>query len=261
MLLVHGGPWARDAFGYNSYHQWLANRGYGVLSVNFRGSTGLGKRFTNAGDREWGRHMDDDLLDAVAWAAAQGIADPARVAIMGGSYGGYAVLAGMTRSPELYACGIDIVGPSNLETLLATIPPYWASFRAQFVRAVGDPDTEEGQALLRERSPLHQAGRIRRPLLIAQGANDPRVKQAEADQMAAAMKANGVPVTYLLYPDEGHGFVRPENNLAFTAVAESFLARCLGGRAEPITAGERQATSMQVLDGAGLIEGLEAGKE
>ncbi len=260
VLLVHGGPWARDAFGYNSYHQWLANRGYGVLSVNFRGSTGLGKRFTNAGDREWGRHMDDDLLDAVAWAAARGIADPARVAIMGGSYGGYAVLAGMARSPELYACGIDIVGPSNLETLLATIPPYWASFRAQLVRAVGDPDTEEGRVLLQERSPLHQAGRIRRPLLIAQGANDPRVKQAEADQMAAAMKANGVPVTYLLYPDEGHGFVRPENNLAFTAVAESFLARCLGGRAEPITAGERQATSMQVLDGAGLIEGLQAGE-
>lgn len=258
VLLVHGGPWSRDAFGYNSYHQWLANRGYTVLSVNFRGSTGLGKRFINAGDREWGRHMDDDLLDAVAWATVQGIADPARIAIMGGSYGGYAVLAGMTRNPELYACGVDIVGPSNLETLLATIPPYWASFRAQLVRAVGDPDTEEGRALLRERSPLHQAGRIRRPLLIAQGANDPRVKQAEADQMVAAMKANGVPVTYLLYPDEGHGFVRPENNLAFTAVAECFLARCLGGRAEPITAEERRATSMQVLDGAELIEEMQA---
>ncbi len=258
VLLVHGGPWARDAFGYNPYHQWLSNRGYAVLSVNFRSSTGLGKCFINAGDREWGRHMDDDLLDAVAWATGQGIADPARIAIMGGSYGGYAVLAGMTRNTELYACGIDIVGPSNLETLLATIPPYWASFRAQLVRAVGDPDTAEGRALLRDRSPLHQAGRISRPLLIAQGANDPRVKQAEADQMVSAMRANGVPVTYLLYPDEGHGFVRPENNLAFTAVAESFLARCLGGWAEPITAEEVAATSMQVLEGAELIEGLPA---
>ena len=258
VLLVHGGPWARDAFGYNPYHQWLANRGYAVLSVNFRGSTGLGKRFINAGDREWGRRMDDDLLDAVAWATGRGVADPARIAIMGGSYGGYAVLAGMTRNPEFYACGIDIVGPSNLETLLATIPPYWASFRAQLVRAVGNPDTTEGRALLQDRSPLHQAGRISRPLLIAQGANDPRVKQAEADQMVSAMKANGVPVTYLLYPDEGHGFVRPENNLAFTAVAESFLARCLGGSAEPITTEEIAATSMQVLDGAELIEGLHA---
>lgn len=250
VLLVHGGPWSRDAFGFNSYHQWLANRGYAVLSVNFRASTGFGKAFVNAGDREWGRRMDDDLLDAVAWATGQGVADPARIAIMGGSYGGYAVLAGLTRNPELYACGIDIVGPSNLETLLATIPPYWASFRAQLVRAVGDPDTEEGRYLLRERSPLHQASRIKRPLLIAQGANDPRVKQAESDQMAAAMRANGVPVTYLLYPDEGHGFVRPENNLAFTAMAEGFLAQHLGGRAVPITAEELQATSMQVLEGA-----------
>src|SRR4051812_13790620 len=163
---------------------------------------------------------------------------------MGGSYGGYATLAGMTRNPDLYACGIDIVGPSNLETLLATVPPYWASFRAQLVRAVGDPDTEDGRALLRERSPVHRAGRIRRPLLIAQGANDPRVKQAESDQMVAAMQENGVPVTYLLFPDEGHGFVRPENNLAFVAVAEGFLAHWLGGRCEPATDVELRASSM-----------------
>jgi dipeptidyl aminopeptidase/acylaminoacyl peptidase len=258
VLLVHGGPWARDAFGYDPYVQWLADRGYAVLNVNFRGSTGLGKQFVNAGNREWGRRMDDDLLDAVAWAVDQRIADPARVAIFGTSYGGYAVLAGVTRNPELYACGVDVVGPSNLETLLATVPPYWASFRAQLVRALGDPDTEDGRALLRERSPLHLAGRIRRPLLIAQGANDPRVKQAESDQMAAAMKANGVPVTYLLYPDEGHGFVRPENQLAFVAVAENFLADCLGGQAAPVTAEELQATSMQVLEGAALMPRFQA---
>ncbi len=158
VLLVHGGPWARDTFGYNAYHQWLANRGYAVLSVNFRSSTGFGKRFVNAGDREWGRRMDDDLQDAVAWAVGEGFADPRRVAIMGGSYGGYAVLAGMTRNPTLYACGVDVVGPSNLETLLATVPPYWASFRATLIKALGDPETDEGRAVLRESSPLHRAG-------------------------------------------------------------------------------------------------------
>ena len=258
VLLVHGGPWARDVFGYNPYAQWLADRGYAVMSVNFRGSTGLGKQFINAANLEWGRRMDDDLLDAIAWAVDERIADPTRVAIFGTSYGGYAVLAAMTRNPELYACGVDVVGPSNLGTLLATVPPYWASFRAQLVRALGDPDTEEGRALLRERSPLHRAGSIRRPLLIAQGANDPRVKQAESDQMVAAMKANGVPVTYLLYPDEGHGFVRPENQLAFAAVAENFLAECLGGRAAPITAEEILATTMQTLEGAAMMERFRA---
>jgi dipeptidyl aminopeptidase/acylaminoacyl peptidase len=194
--------------------------------------------------------MDDDLLDAVAWALRAGVADASRLAIFGTSYGGYAVLAAMTRDPEFYACGVDVVGPSNLETLLATVPPYWASFRAQLIHALGDPDTEEGRALLRDRSPLHRAGNIRRPLLIAQGANDPRVKRSESDRMVAAMKANGVPVMYLLFSDEGHGFVRPENQLAFVAVAENFLAECLGGEAAPITPEELQATSMQVLEGA-----------
>ena len=250
VLLVHGGPWARDGFGFNAYHQWLANRGYSVLSVNFRGSTGFGKAFVNAGDKEWGRRMDDDLLDAVDWAIGEGVADPARIAIMGGSYGGYAVLAGMTRNPERYACGIDIVGPSNLETLIATIPPYWEAVRAELIKSIGDPATPEGLALLRERSPLHQAGRISRPLLIAQGANDPRVKQAESDQMVAAMRANGIPVTYILFPDEGHGFARPENSIAFNAGAEAFLARYLGGRSEPITPEEIGASTMQVLEGA-----------
>ena len=249
VLFVHGGPWGRDGFGYDPYHQWLANRGYAVLSVNFRSSTGFGKAFINAGDREWGAKMDDDLLDAVDWAVAEGIADPARIAIMGGSYGGYAVLAGMTRNPTRYACGVDIVGPSNLETLLATVPPYWESFRAILAKAVGDPETEEGRALLRERSPVHRADAMARPLLIGQGANDPRVKQAESDQMVAAMQAKGIPVTYVLFPDEGHGFARPENNIAFNAMTEQFLAAHLGGRAEPLGEGELAASSAQILAG------------
>jgi dipeptidyl aminopeptidase/acylaminoacyl peptidase len=233
VLLVHGGPWARDSFGYDPEHQWLANRGYAVLSVNFRASTGFGKAFVNAGDLEWGAKMDDDLCDAVDWAIARGIADPKRIAIMGGSYGGYATLWALTAHAERYACGVDIVGPSNLETLLASTPPQWEAMRAVLYRQLGHPDTAQGKALLKARSPLHRASAIRKPLLIGQGANDPRVKQAEADQMAAAMKANGIPVTYVLYPDEGHGFVRPANRLSFNAIAERFLAQYLGGRSEP----------------------------
>ncbi|MCY1644868.1 S9 family peptidase [Methylorubrum sp. SL192] len=247
VLLVHGGPWARDSFGFDGLHQWLANRGYAALSVNFRSSTGFGKAFLNAGDREWGRRMDDDLSDAVAWAVEQGVADPARVAIMGGSYGGYATLMALTRNPGSYACGIDLVGPANLETLVRTIPPYWEAMRAQLHRAIGDPDTEEGMALIRERSPVYFADRIKAPLLIVQGANDPRVKQAESDQMVAAMERGGIPVTYLLFPDEGHGLVRPANRLAFFARAEEFLARHLGGRCEPIREDESAGTSMQVV--------------
>lgn len=253
VLLVHGGPWARDEFGYDPYHQWLANRGYAVLAVNFRASAGFGKEFLNAGNNAWGRAMDDDLLDAVAWAIESGIADPQRVAIMGGSYGGYATLAGMTRNPTTYACGVDIVGPSNLETLLATIPPYWEAGRAIFHKAIGNPDTEEGLALLRERSPVHLADRLARPLLIGQGANDPRVKQDESDQMVAALKAKGIPVTYVLFPDEGHGFARPENNIAFNAITEQFLAAYLGGRAEPIGADEISRSTAQILEGADTL--------
>ncbi len=249
VLVVHGGPWGRDHFWYNSWHQWLANRGYAALSVNFRASTGFGKAFINAGDHEWGARMDDDLLDAVDWAIAEGIADPTKVAIFGGSYGGYAVLAGMTRNPTRYACGIDIVGPSNLETLLATIPPYWEAFRAHLVKSLGDPDTAAGLALLRDRSPVHRADALARPLLIAQGANDPRVKQAESDQMVAALRAKDIPVTYLLFPDEGHGFARPENQIAFIAVAEQFLASHLGGLAEPVHPGELERSTAQFLAG------------
>lgn len=256
VLLVHGGPWARDGYGYNPYHQWLANRGYAVLSVNFRGSVGFGKAFVNAGDLQWGRTMHDDLLDGVEWAVAQGIADRARIAIMGGSYGGYATLAGLAFTPEVFCCGVDIVGPSNLETLLATVPPYWAAFFENLARRVGDPRTEEGRALLRERSPVHSAGNITKPLLIGQGANDPRVKQAESDQIIEAMRAKNLAVTYVLFPQEGHGFAVPENSLSFNAVAETFLAAHLGGRCEPF-GGDFQGADFEVRIGAGNVPGLE----
>ena len=255
VLLVHGGPWARDGYGYNSYHQWLANRGYAVLSVNFRGSTGFGKDFVNAGNLEWGKKMHDDLIDAVDWAVARGVTSADKVAIMGGSYGGYATLAGLAFTPDKFACGVDIVGPSNLETLLATIPPYWAPMVSQFHERMGNPNTPEGLALLKERSPLYSADKIEKPLLIGQGANDPRVKQAESDQIVAAMKASNIPVTYVLYPDEGHGFAKPNNNIAFNAVTENFLATCLGGRAEPIGDTVKNSTA-EIVEGAEYVQGL-----
>ncbi len=231
VLLVHGGPWHRDSWGFEASVQWLANRGYAVLQINFRGSTGYGKAYLNAGNREWSGKMHTDLLDGKAWAIAEGIADPARVGIMGGSYGGYATLVGLAFTPEEFVCGVDIVGPSNLLTLLASFPPYWAPMVAMFKRRVGDPEVDE--AFLKACSPLFIADRIKAPLLIAQGAHDPRVKQAESDQIVAAMRANGQPVEYIVFPDEGHGFARPENQRKFTAAAEQFLARYLGGPAEP----------------------------
>ncbi len=255
VLFVHGGPWGRDVWGYDPFHQLLANRGYAVLSVNYRGSTGFGKAFINASNREWAGKMHDDLVDATQWLFQQGIADPERTAIMGGSYGGYATLVGLTFTPELFACGVDIVGPSNLVTLLETIPPYWKPMLDMFINRVGDITSEEGRAFLTSRSPLTYAERICRPLLIGQGANDPRVKRGESDRIVAAMKAKGIPVTYLLYPDEGHGFARPENWLSFNAVAEAFLADCLGGRYEPV--GEDfKGSSIQVLEGSERVPGL-----
>lgn len=255
VLLVHGGPWARDSYGYGSYNQWLANRGYAVLSVNFRGSTGFGKAFTNAGNGEWAGKMHDDLLDAVQWAVKQGVTTQDQVAIMGGSYGGYATLAGLTFTPDAFACGVDIVGPSNLNTLLSTVPPYWASFFEQLAKRMGDPRTDAGKKWLTERSPLTRADQIKKPLLIGQGANDPRVKQAESDQIVKAMQARNIPVTYVLFPDEGHGFARPENNKAFNAVTEGFLAQCLGGRAEPIGK-DFTGSSISVPVGADDVPGL-----
>jgi len=234
VLLVHGGPWHRDYYGYNGAHQWLADRGYHVLSVNFRSSTGLGKKFLNAGDHEWGRKSHDDLIDAVNWAIEKGYADKDKVAIMGGSYGGYAALAGVTFTPDVFAAAVDIVGPSNLETLLETVPPYWESFRANLHRRVGDPKTAAGRKLLKERSPLNYVDRIKKPLLILQGSNDPRVKKAESDQIFNAMLAKKIPVEYVLFPDEGHGFAKAQNNLGANAIIESFLQKHLGGRLEPI---------------------------
>ena len=255
VLVVHGGPWGRDGYGYDPYSQWLANRGYAVLQVNFRASTGFGKDFLAAGNLQWGRKMQDDLTDSVAWAVSNGITTANKVAILGGSYGGYATLAGLTFTPETYACGVDIVGPSNLFTLLGTIPPYWESFKQQFYQRMGNPTTEDGKALLKAASPLTFADRIKKPLLIGQGANDPRVNKRESDQIVEAMKAKGIPVTYVLFPDEGHGFARPANNIAFNAVAENFLQTCLGGRAEPIGDGLKGST-IQVLQGADIVNGL-----
>jgi dipeptidyl aminopeptidase/acylaminoacyl peptidase len=231
VLLVHGGPWGRDAWRFDPMAQWLANRGYAVLQVNYRGSAGFGKKFLNAGNREWAGKMHDDLLDAVEWAEREGVADPKKIAIMGGSYGGYATLVGLTFTPDTFACGVDIVGPSNIVSLLKTIPPYWGPMKAMFTKRVGDVEKEVD--FLKSRSPLFKVDKIKAPLLIGQGANDPRVKQAESDQIVEALRKAGKPVEYVVYTDEGHGFARPENRLHFYALAEQFLAKHLGGRSEP----------------------------
>ncbi|KAF5072368.1 Dipeptidyl aminopeptidase BIII [anaerobic digester metagenome] len=230
IVMPHGGPWARSGWGFNSYAQFLANRGYAVLDPNFRASTGYGKKFINAGNNEWGRKMQDDITWGIKYLVKQGIADPAKVAIMGGSYGGYATLAGLAFTPDVYACGVSIVGPSNLITLLNSIPPYWESIRTVFHKRMGDPSTPEGEADLKEMSPLFSADKIKSPLLVVQGANDPRVKQHESDQIVVALRDRGFPVEYIVAPDEGHGFARPVNNMAMLAAAEKFLARHLGGR-------------------------------
>lgn len=256
VLYVHGGPNARDDWGYEPTHQWLSNRGYAVLSVNYRGSTGFGKQFINAGNGEWAGKMQDDLIDAVQWAIDKGITTKDKVAIMGGSYGGYATLVGMTKFPDIFACGVDIVGISNLETFLQSIPDYWKPFYTLLkIRTGGDPETEAGRQFLSSRSPLNFVSNIKKPLLIGQGANDPRVKQAESDQIVRAMEQKQIPVTYVLYPDEGHGFARPENRLSFYAVTEAFLAQHLGGQFEPIGDAFHNS-SIQILNGKKDIKGL-----
>jgi len=255
VLFVHGGPWDRDVWGFDETHQFLSNRGYAVLSVNFRGSTGFGKNFTNAGDGEWGRKMQYDLLDAVNWSIEKGIADPSMVAILGLSYGGYAVLSGMTSTPEIFACGIDICGPSNLTSFLLTIPPYWKPDIEIKLKRIGDYRTEEGRSLLRERSPLTYVDRIQKPILIAQGANDPRVNKNESGQIVQAMQDREIPVTYVFYPDEGHGLVRPGNGLSFYALTEAFLSMHLGGRYEPIGSA-LNGSSITVPVGADQVPGL-----
>jgi len=255
ILNVHGGPWARDDWGYDPEHQLFANRGYAVLSVNYRGSTGFGKNFLNAAQKEWAGKMHEDLIDAVNWAVDQKIAKKDKIAIMGGSYGGYATLVGLTFTPDTFACGVDIVGPSNLLTLMENPPEYWYSFMPVMKARVGDWESPEGRKFLETRSPLFFVDKIKRPLLIGQGANDPRVKQAEADQIVAAMQKNHIPVTYALYPDEGHGFARAENKKSFNAVMEIFLAQCLGGSYQPI-GNDFQGSKITVPVGKGEIFSL-----
>lgn len=230
VVLPHGGPWGRDVWGFNPLHQFVANRGYAVLSPNFRGSVTFGRKFLNAGNGEWGRKMQDDLTWGVKYLISQGIADPKRVGIMGGSYGGYATLAGVAFTPEVYRAGVDIVGPSNLNTLLDAIPPYWEAGKKMMFARMADPGTEEGRKWLAERSPLTAAAKIKTPLLVIQGANDPRVNKGEAEQIVVALRDRGFPVEYLLAPDEGHGFQRPVNNMAMFMAIEKFLARQLDGR-------------------------------
>ena len=258
VLNVHGGPWARDSYGYNSWHQWLANRGYGVLSVNYRGSTGFGKEFVNAAVKEFSGKMHDDLIDAVNWAIDEDIADPDEVAIAGGSYGGYATLIGVTFTPDTFACGVDIVGPSSLVTLVESFPEYWKPIlEGTWFKYVGDPSVPEDREDMLSRSAISRVDDISVPLLIGQGENDPRVTKLESDQLVETMKEKSLPVTYVNFPDEGHGFARPENRLAFYSVMEGFLGECLGGRSEPF-GNAFDGSTIQVLEGAEYVDGLEA---
>ncbi|MBV9979245.1 S9 family peptidase [Bradyrhizobium sp.] len=255
VLAIHGGPYARDVWGFNSLHQWLANRGYAVLSVNYRGSTGFGKAFIAKADREWGGRMHDDLIDAVDWAIRRDIADPRHIGFYGASYGGYSALVAATKTPDIFACIVDVFGISNLITFMATIPPYWGPWFSVWKQRLGDPGTEQGRAFLIERSPLTHIDRAIRPILIAQGMRDVRVVPAESEQMVAALKQRGVPVTYVTFADEGHGFVRPENRMAFTAVTEAFLAKHLGGRCQPI-GDDFSGSTLRIETGGELVPGL-----
>jgi dipeptidyl aminopeptidase/acylaminoacyl peptidase len=256
VLLVHGGPWSRDSWRYDGETQFLASRGYAVLQVNFRGSTGFGKNFVNASSHEWGGKMHTDLLDAVDWAVAQGIAVKDKVCIMGGSYGGYATLVGLSMTPKVFACGVDIVGPSNLLTFIKTIPPYWQPWIAVWRQRMGDWDSEDGRKALIAASPISHVADIERPLLIGQGANDPRVNRAESDQIVKAMQDKGIPVTYVRFPDEGHGFARPANKLAFYAITEAFLSAHLGGAYQPIGKDDFAGSSVEIVEGRSAIAGL-----
>jgi dipeptidyl aminopeptidase/acylaminoacyl peptidase len=254
VLAVHSGPWARDEYGFNTWHQWLANRGYAVLSVNFRGSTGFGKAFLNAADGEWGGAMQRDLEDGVNWAVAQGIADKRRIAIFGSNYGGYAALAGLAFS-QTYACGVSYGGPSDLAAMIERMPAAWTSMRDMVIKHVGDPSTPQGRARLEAASPLTRARDITRPLLIAQGLNDPTVDEKQTQEIVETLKDKGVPVTYVRYPDETGSLSHEANMLSFYAVAEGFLGHCLGGRAEPIAA-DLKGSSLEIVEGAAYVPGL-----
>jgi acylaminoacyl-peptidase len=252
VLVVHGGPWARDSYGYRGDHQWLADRGYAVLSVNYRGSTGFGKAFVTAGEKQHAARMHDDLIDTVEWAIGEGIAQRDKVAIFGVSYGGLAAFIGATFTPEVFCCSVPIVGITNLQTLLESMPPYWAGFAEFMYRSYGDPRTPEGRTLLAERSPIHKVDRIQKPMLIFHGANDVRCKIAESDTIVEAMRAKNIPVTYVVYPDEGHGFQKPPNRLSFIAIAEAFLASHLGGACEPVGR-DFEGSSHEVRAGAEIL--------
>lgn len=230
VLSVHGGPWERDTWGFDPESQWFANRGYLTIQVNFRGSLGYGKQFLNAGDREWGGKMQEDLIDTVAWAVERQLSDPDRIAIFGTSYGGYAALCGATFTPEAFRCAVSICGPANLKTWIESIPSYWVPITNLLHRRIGNPQTDE--AFLWSRSPLSKVDQIKIPMLIAHGANDTRVKLSETEQIVAAMKAKGIDYKLMVFDDEGHGFTKPKNRLAFYSATERFLAEHLGGRAE-----------------------------
>jgi dipeptidyl aminopeptidase/acylaminoacyl peptidase len=255
VLIVHGGPWARDIFGYRGDHQWLADRGYAVLSVNYRGSTGFGKAFIAASEKEHARKIHDDLIDMVEWAIEQGIAQRDKIAIFGKSYGGLASFVGATFTPEVFCCAVPVVGISNLQTLLESMPPYWAGFAENMYRSFGDPRTEEGRKLLAERSPINKVENIKRPMLIFHGANDVRCKVTESDTIVAAMLAKNIPVTYIVYPDEGHGFNKPPNRISYIAIAEAFFARHLGGACEAIVE-DLEGSSHEVRAGADILTDL-----
>jgi acetyl esterase/lipase len=257
VLVIHGGPYARDWWGFNATHQWLANRGYAALSINYRGSTGFGKAFVSAADREWGGKMHDDLIDGLDWAIAQGKIDPQRIGFFGASYGGYSALMAATKTPERFNCIVDMFGISNLVTFMATIPPYWTPWFGVWHTRLGDPKTEAGRTLLEERSPLNHLDHATKPILIAQGMMDVRVVAAESEQMVNALKARDVPVTYVTFSDEGHGFVRPENRLAFYAVTEAFLAKHLGGKVQPV-GDDFAGSTIAIPVGRDLVPGLPA---
>lgn len=250
IMYVHGGPTARDEWGLDTVHQWFANRGYAVLSVNYRGSTGFGKDFISAGDGEWSRKMHDDIIDGANWAVTQGITSQDNIGIMGGSYGGFEALVGLTFTPDFFRCAVDIVGPSNLVTLLESVPPYWAPYIENLNRKTGGNTlTEEGRQELLSRSPITKVSEIKKPLLIGQGANDPRVKQTESDQIVQAMSEKNIPVIYALYPDEGHGFARPENRMSFFMLTESFFNRyMIGGKLEAIS-NDLEGSSLEIKAG------------
>ncbi len=255
VLVVHGGPWGRDAFGYRGDHQWLADRGYAVLSVNYRGSTGFGKAFIAASEKEHARKMHDDLIDMVEWAIEEGIAQRDKIAIFGGSYGGYASFVGATFTPEVFCCSVPVVGISNLQTMLESMPPYWAGAAEFLYRSYGDPRTEEGRKLLAERSPINRIENIEKPMLIFHGANDVRCKVAESDTIVAAMQGKKIPVTYVVYPDEGHGFYKPPNRLAYYAIAEAFFARHLGGAFEGVGS-DFEGSSHEIRAGRDILTDL-----